>query len=102
MHNRRILLGVAGLVLALVGLAALWFPVALDQHDAYGFPIECGNGFTADVPQLAGGQVADRCESALLMRRAWAIPSTAIGWLLVSAFLIAWTREAPSARADAS
>lgn len=94
------LLGVAGLVLALIGLAALWFPVALDQHDAYGFPIECGNGFTAKVPQLDGGEVVDKCESALLMRRVWAIPAVAVGWLLVTVFLIAWVRESPRSRSD--
>jgi hypothetical protein len=96
-------LGVAGLVLALIGLAALWVPIDLNQHDAYGFPIECGNGFSSNLSQVVqnnGGDVVTKCESALLTRRVWAIPSVAIGWLLVTVFLIAWARSASSARAD--
>jgi hypothetical protein len=96
------LLGVLGLALAIVGLAALWFPIDLDQHDTYGFPIQCGNGFSSNLTaaQADGAGVAARCEGALLTRRAWAIPSAAIGWLLITVFLIAWTRAAPTARAD--
>lgn len=89
------LVGLAGLVLALVGLAALWLPVGLDQHDAYGFPIECGNGFISKLPQFNGGDAVARCESALLIRRLWAIPSVAVGWLLVTVFLVGWARAAP-------
>jgi hypothetical protein len=96
------LVGVVGLALALIGLAALWLPIELDQHDAYGFPIKCGNGFSSNLAaaQSDGAGVADQCESALLIRRVWAIPSAAIGWLLISVFLIAWARAAPSARTD--
>ncbi len=96
------LVGVVGLALALIGLAALWLPIELDQHDAYGFPIQCGNGFSSNptVGQSDGAGVAGQCESALLIRRAWAIPSAAIGWLLVTVFLIAWARAAPAAKAD--
>lgn len=94
------ILGVVGLVLALIGLAALWFPVGLDQHDAYGFPIECGNGFSSKISQLNGGDAVNKCESALLMRRIWAIPSVGIGWLLVTLFLLTWVRAVPSDRAD--
>lgn len=73
------ILGVAGLVLAVIGLAALWLPVGLDQHDVYGFPIECGNGFSAKLSQLNGGDAVAECQSAPLMRRVWAIPSAASG-----------------------
>jgi hypothetical protein len=92
-------LGAAGLPLAVVGLAALWFPIDLNQHDAYGFPIECGNGFSSNLTQVVqtnGGDVVTKCQSALLTRRVWAIPFIAIGWLLLTAFVIAWTRAAPS------
>ncbi len=77
-------------------------PIELDQHDAYGFPIQCGNGFSSDltVARADGGEVATRCESALLTRRVWAIPSVAVGGLLVTVFLIEWARAAPSARTD--
>lgn len=95
MNNRRTLLGVAGLALALIGLAALWFPVGLDQHDAYGLPIGCGNGFISKLPQPSGGDTVAECESALLTRRLWAIPSAAIGWLLLTVFLVGWVRAAP-------
>ncbi len=96
------LVGVVGLALALIGLAALWLPIELDQHDAYGFPIPCGNGFSSNltVAQSDGAGMASQCESALLTRRAWAIPSAAIGWLLIIAFLIAWARAAPSANTN--
>ncbi len=99
MRNRPMLLGVVGLALALIGLAALWLPIELDQHDAYGFPIQCGNGFSSDltVVRANAGDAAARCESALLTRRVWAIPFVAAGWLLVTLFLIAWARASPSA-----
>jgi hypothetical protein len=95
-------LGVAGLLLAVVGLAALWVPIDLNQHDAYGFPIECGNGFSSNLTQVvqtSGGDVVNKCQSALFTRRVWAIPSVAIGWMLLTVFVIAWTRATPS-RAD--
>jgi hypothetical protein len=96
------LVGAVGLALALIGLAALWLPIELDAHDAYGFPIQCGNGFSSNLSagQGAGAGAADQCESALLTRRAWAIPSAAIGWLLITVFLIAWARATPPARSD--
>ncbi len=61
---------------AVIGLAALWLAINLDQHDAYGFPIECGNGFSSHltpVVQTDGGDVVTNCQSALLTRRVWAI-----------------------------
>lgn len=96
------LVGAVGLALALTGLAALWLPIGLGQHDAYGFPIQCGNGFSSNpaVGQAAGAGAAHQCESALLTRRAWAIPFAAVGWLLITAFLISWARAAPSAKTD--
>ncbi len=90
--------GAAGLALAVIGLAALWAPVGLNQHDLYGFPVGCGNGFSADLSQAAQthrGDLVMQCDAALFRRRAWAIPSVALGWLLVTTFVIAWAREAP-------
>jgi hypothetical protein len=92
-------LGAAGLALGLIGLAALWFPIELGQHDVYGFPVKCGNGFNANLAQAAqnaGGDFVTKCDTALLTRRVWAIPSVAVGWLLFAAFLYAWAREAPA------
>ena len=101
MSNRRAYLAVAGLLLAVIGLAALWFPIDLDQHDAYGFTIECGNGFSSHLSQAAeiNHDVVTKCDTALLTRRVWAIPSVATGWLLLTVFVIAWARS-PSAPAD--
>ena len=97
MSKRQICLGVVGLVLAVIGLAALWFPVDLDQNDMYGFPIKCGNGFSSNLTQVAEStDLIAKCDSALLMRRIWAIPLLAIGWLLEVAFLIYWVRAAPT------
>jgi len=63
--------GVAGLVLAVIGLAAPWFPIDLDQRDAYGFPTRCGNGFSSNL-------------------------TVALGWLLVTVLLVGGGRTAPS------
>jgi len=85
--------------LALIGLAALWFPISLDQYDPYGFPVRCGNGFSSNLTQAAqvdAGDLVTKCGTALLTRRIWAIPALAIGWLLVTGFLFAWVRGARS------
>jgi hypothetical protein len=99
------LIGVAGLALALIGLAALWYPISLDQYDPYGFPVKCGNGFSSNLTQAVqtnGGDLVTKCDTALLTRRVWAIPAIAIGWLSITAFLFAWVRGAqPAARSSA-
>lgn len=104
MSHRHMFLGVAGLALAVIGLLALWFPVYLDQYDSYGIKVTCGNGFSSNLNQAVqanGGDLVTQCDTALLTRRAWAIPAVAIGWLLVTGFLVAWVHreakdEAPS------
>jgi hypothetical protein len=93
--RRYTFLGVAGLALALIGLMALWFPVYLDQYDIYGVKVTCGNGFSSNLNQAAQANLVTKCDTALLVRRAWAIPAVAIGWLLVTGFLLSWVhREA--------
>jgi hypothetical protein len=96
--QRHTLLGIAGLTLALVGLAALWLPVYLDQYDIYGIKVNCGNGFSSHVSQSLRancGELVDECHTALLTRRARAIPAVVIGWLLVAGFLFGWVRRQP-------
>jgi hypothetical protein len=94
--HRHTYLGVAGLALAIIGLLALWFPIYLDQYDPYGIKVTCGNRFTSNLTQAVqanGGDLVTRCDTALLTRRAWAIPAVAIGWLLVTGFLVGWVHR---------
>jgi hypothetical protein len=77
------------------------FPVFLDAFDQYGFQIKCGTGYASDLSQAAGaaGQhnYVDQCETALMLRRLWAIPLVAVGSivLVVVVFVAAtvWGRE---------
>ncbi|CAM4151688.1 hypothetical protein MB901379_00619 [Mycobacterium basiliense] len=96
MSRRQRYIGIAGLLLAVIGLAALFFPVYLDQYDVYGVKITCGNGLNSDLTQAVQSNGADlitRCDTAVLVRRAWAIPAVACGWLLVAGFLVAWVHS---------
>lgn len=90
MSNRQLFFAIAGLSLAAVGLLALWFPVYLDQYDQYGIQITCGRGLTTDLTEAEGDGQVPQCGTALLIRRAWAIPATVAGVLLFAAFLAAW------------
>nr|WP_232065353.1 hypothetical protein [Mycobacterium shinjukuense] len=94
--HRQMYIGIAGLLLALLGLAALYFPVYLDQYDMYGIKVTCGNGLRSDLTQAHqanSGALVTRCDTALLVRRAWAIPAVAMGWLLVTGFLVVWVHN---------
>jgi hypothetical protein len=42
------------------------------------------------------------CDTALFVRRAWAIPAVAIGWLLVTGFLLAWVHREPKEGASSA
>lgn len=91
MSRRKLYLGIAGLLVGLIGLAALWFPVYLDAYDAYGIKINCGNGIGSHLALAHHDDtLSPQCNSALLVRRAWAIPAVAVGWLLVTWFVMAW------------
>lgn len=98
MSHRRIYIAIAGLLLAFIGLAALWVPVYLDQFDSYGIKVSCGNGIEAKLTHTDltdGSALAARCDTAVLVRRAWAIPTVVLGSGLVAFFLIGWVRSAP-------
>ena len=99
-HHRAFYLGVLSIIMIAVGLLALNFPVFIDAYDQFGFQIKCGTGFFANLTQAAeasGGDHVGQCETALMLRRLWAIPLIAIGALLLSIIVFvaatAWGRE---------
>lgn len=102
MRNRHVLLAIAGGLLLVTGVMALWWPVYLGQYDQFGVQISCGRGFSADLTQVAnaeGDDLVDRCGTALLLRRAWSIPVLVLGWLILTALVLGWLHSAPGARA---
>jgi H+/Cl- antiporter ClcA len=94
--------GLAGAVALTIGLFVLRFPVFLDAYDQWGWQIKCGSGFAADMSQAQlaaadGTDFVDACESALFIRRLWAVPPVVIGALAVVAVLVRATL-APESR----
>lgn len=93
--RKRIPWVVAAAVIALAaGLFALRFPVFIDGYDQFGWQVKCGSGFTTDLiqassadnaPTASGRDYVGRCDSALLIRRLWAIPLAALGGLTLTA-----------------
>ena len=77
-HHRAFYLGVLSVVLIAVGLLALNFPVFIDAFDQCGWQIKCGTGFSSNLTQAAAASGGDnyvgQCETALMVRRLWAIP----------------------------
>jgi hypothetical protein len=97
--NRQFLLGIAGALLVVIGLLALWFPVYLSQYDQYGMQIACGRGFSTNLSQAAdahGDGLVAQCGRALLVRRSWAIPSVILGSLILTGLVASWARAKPS------
>ena len=92
-HHRLAYTGIACGVLLIIGLIALNFPVFLDAYDQWGFQIKCGTGYVSDLAQAADsvGQhnYVDKCETALLLRRLWAIPLVTISGMIVLAVTVA-------------
>lgn len=102
MKNRHLLLVIAGMLLVVVGLMALWWPVFLAQYDQYGIQITCGRAFNANMSYAAdagGDNVVAQCGKALLVRRAWAIPTAILGWLLLTVLVAGWLHHAPTDQA---
>jgi hypothetical protein len=96
--NRKLLLGITGVLLIVVGLLALWFPVYLSQYDQYGMQISCGRGFSANLSQAVdanGEGLVAQCGTALLLRRLWAIPAAVLGWLILTGLLAIWVHTKP-------
>ena len=98
MSRRQLYIAIVGLLLVLIGAAALWFPVYLAEYDLYGIKISCGNGFGIQQGQISHDANAPTagCGPALLIRRAWAIPILAIGWSLIGWVVVLWMRADPT------
>jgi hypothetical protein len=99
-HHRAFYLGVLSVALIATGLIALNFPVFLSAYDQYGFQIKCGTGYFANLAQAAeagGGDHVGQCETALTLRRLWAIPLVLIGSILFAVIAVVaatvWGRE---------
>ena len=100
-QHRAFYIGVVCVALIAVGLRALNFPVFLDAYDQWGFQVKCGTGFASDLSQAAAaaGQhnYVDQCETALILRRLWAIPLVAVGSIVLvvvgGVVATAWGRE---------
>lgn len=102
MSNRQLWLGAAAAMMVAIGLLALWFPVYLSQYDQYGMQIACGRGFSADMSHAAAAQdtgLVAQCDTALLLRRIWAIPVAVFGWLILTGLIATWLHDAPKAEA---
>lgn len=92
MTNRGLVVLAAAVALLGGGLLALGFPVFIDAYDHWGSQVECGSGFNAELSQAeqqaGGGNEVSLCEEALAFRRAWAIPTTTIGLLILTALAV--------------
>jgi hypothetical protein len=98
MSNRRFLTLGAGVLLLTIGLLALRLPVFLADFDQWGFQISCGSGLASSVTQAgiadsAGTHFVDQCQTAIAMRRAWAVPFTVAGMLLIGGLLVTSPRQ---------
>lgn len=123
MSNRNLLTAALAVVLLAGGLLALHFPVYIDAYDRWGWQIECGDGYGADLAQAViadvgfdpasgepppavptgGSDYVGQCNTALALRRAWAIPVAVLGWVGLSAlaFGMLRSRETPPSADDA-
>ncbi|KDF01454.1 hypothetical protein Y900_021595 [Mycolicibacterium aromaticivorans JS19b1 = JCM 16368] len=88
MTVRQILAAVVAVVLLTFGLFALRWPVYLPDFDPWGVQIKCGSGFSSDLVQATFAGKAVQCQHALAMRRGWAIPVAALGWLIVIVLVV--------------
>ena len=95
--TRRLLAMIAAALVLVIGVLGMWQSVYLSDFDRYGIKIRCGTGFVADFTQAeiaddGGGQHSKQCDSALLVRRAWAIPVSVLGVGSLVALALGGTR----------
>lgn len=108
MTNRVPLTVFAAVALLAGGMLALCFPVFIDAFDQFGWQVKCGNGFTTELTQASSAAATARnyveqCNSALMVRRSWAIPMAGLGgvtltWQAAAAVLRDHGRPASSVR----
>ena len=106
MANRGPLIVFAAVVFLAGGIFALYLPVFIDAYDQFGWQVKCGNGFTAELTQAAsaaGNNYVDQCNSALMVRRLWAIPAADLGgvtltWQAAAAVAHDYRRSTPPGR----
>ncbi|BCI51328.1 hypothetical protein NIIDNTM18_06060 [Mycolicibacterium litorale] len=95
MRARAWYIAIAGAILLAIGLFALRFPVFIDGYDQWGWQINCGSGFAANLTQAenagSGTDYVTSCQDALLARRMWTIPLIAVGVLVTVAVLLVAT-----------
>ena len=96
MTARQIVAGAVAAALLTIGLLALRWPVYLSDFDPWGVQVKCGSGFSADLAQTTFAGAADRCQHALAVRRMWAIPLSALGWLIVVGLVLPLLRPQQS------
>jgi hypothetical protein len=101
MSTQRFRILGAGVLLLMLGLLALRFPVFLSAFDQWGFQINCGTGLQSNFTQVAiadptGSQFVDQCHTAIVMRRAWAVPLAAAGAMLLGGLLVIPPRQHPA------
>jgi hypothetical protein len=79
------------------GLLALSYGVYLDVYDQWGWQVGCGNGFGLNLAQASTSvpNVVDQCQTAVAVRRMWAIPVTLAGIAVVAGWLVKYLRSAP-------
>ncbi|BBY17998.1 hypothetical protein [Mycolicibacterium litorale] len=96
MRPRAWYVAIGGAILLAIGLFALRFPVFIDGYDQWGWQINCGSGFVANLTQaenaaVDGTDFVASCQSALLSRRLWTIPLIIVGSLALLAVLLTAT-----------
>ena len=81
---------VAGFIL--IGFLGMWWPVYLSEFDQYGIQIDCGSGFVIDLAQAQraddSGGLAEQCDAAVVVRRAWSIPLMVAGTAVLTTSLV--------------
>jgi hypothetical protein len=106
MSSRRFMVLLAGVALVVFGLLALRFPVFLSDFDQWGVQINCGSGFQSALTQASaadsgGTHFADQCHTAVAVRRAWTIPVTMAGVLMLGALMVRAPRQhSPAAQPE--
>lgn len=108
MSDRRLLVLAASIALIAIGLLALQFPVYLDDFDHRGMQVRCGNGFgaephhatiadqQADSSDPDGPGFVEGCQTALAIRRGWAISTAVLGLSIMGWIMLLWLRHKPS------